>query len=396
MRPAQRGVILAGFCAFVGFYATQPLLPLLADVFHAGKVAVSLTITASTLAVALAAPVSGRLADQFGRRRIIIASALLAAITSLLAATSRGLHELIFWRFVQGLVTPGIFAVTVAYINDEWSLGQTGRAMGAYVTGTVVGGFSGRFISGAAAAHYGWRFSFIVLGAVTLAAALGVWVLLPAERRFKRSTRTASSWNAIRDHLRNRQLLGTYAVGACVMFSLVAIFTYVTFHLAAPPFRLGEAALGSIFFVYLVGAVVTPLYTRYIDRLGFRNALAAAVALSITGVLLTLASHLALILAGLAICCSGVFVSQACANSQIGVAAHHSRALAAGLYATFYYLGGSAGASIPGYLWNFGGWSACVWLVVAIQALTIAIALAWWSDAASGRRVSPEPIHERL
>lgn len=381
MNSARAGVVLAGFCAFVGFYATQPLLPLLAQVFHASKIAVSLTLTASTIGVAIAAPIAGGLADHLGRRRLIVMAALLAGLCNLAAATSRGLNQLIFWRFIQGLVTPGVFATTVAYINDEWTAGQTGRGMGAYVTGTVIGGFSGRMIAGITAAHMNWRWALVVLGAVTLGAALAVWVWLPPDRHFTRAAQSGSPWKSALDHLRNRQLLATYAVGFCVLFSLVAMFTYVTFHLAAPPFHLGSAALGSIFFVYLVGTVVTPVCTRYIDRFGYRNALAAAVFIGISGVLLTLVNSLWIVLLGLCICSSGVFISQAAASSHIGTAAGHSRGLAVGLYVTFYYLGGSAGSAIPGWLWNAGGWPACVVLVVGMQLLTIAIAMTCWSSA---------------
>ncbi len=382
MSPAQRGVVLAGFCAFVGFYATQPLLPLLASIFHAGKVAVSMTITASTIGVAIAAPIAGRVADRLGRRRVIVIAALLSAFCNFLAATSSGLNELILWRFIQGLITPGVFAITVAYVNDEWTDGQRGRTMGYYVTGTVIGGFSGRMISGTTAAHFNWRWALIALGTVNLIAAIAVWAWLPRERHFRRTAKSASPFHAILDHLKNRQLLATYAVGFCVMFSLVSTFTYITFHLAAPPFNLGAAALGSIFFVYLVGAVVTPVCTRYIDRFGYRNAVAAAVAMGITGMLLTMGSRLWIVLLGLCICCSGVFISQASASSNIGTAATHNRALAVGLYVTFYYLGGSAGASFPGWLWNAGGWTACIALVIAVQIATVIIALTEWNNPA--------------
>ena len=54
--------------------------------------------------------------------------------------------------------------------------------------------------------------------------------------------------------LRNPQLVATYAVGFCVLFTQVAMFTYVTFHLAAPPFSLSTVALGWLFVVYLVGS----------------------------------------------------------------------------------------------------------------------------------------------
>ena len=62
----------------------------------------------------------------------------------------------------------------------------------------------------------------------------------------------------------------------------------------------------------------------------------------------------------------------------MGTVAREARAAAVGLYAMFYYAGGSLGAASPGYFWNRGGWLACVLSVVAIQAVTIVLALIFW------------------
>src|SRR5258705_13957790 len=96
-RPRTFPIVLAGFTAFLHLYATQPLLPLLMQVFKASHVAVSLTVTASTVAVALGAPVVGRLADLVGRKRVIVGSSVALALTTGLAATSTSLHQLIAW-----------------------------------------------------------------------------------------------------------------------------------------------------------------------------------------------------------------------------------------------------------------------------------------------------------
>jgi hypothetical protein len=44
----------------------------------------------------------------------------------------------------------------------------------------------------------------------------------------------------------------------------------------------------------------------------------------------------------------------------------------------FYYMGGSFGSAIPGHFWSRGGWPACVALIVAVQMITIGIAIAFW------------------
>ena len=56
-------------------------------------------------------------------------------------------------------------------------------------------------------------------------------------------------------HLRNPRLLATYAVGFGTLFNFIALFTYVNFLLAAPPFNLSPTLLGAIFVTYLAGAV---------------------------------------------------------------------------------------------------------------------------------------------
>ena len=88
MNPSVIPVVLAGFCAFLTLFAPQPILPMLAEVFHTSKVMISLMVTASTLGVALAAPAVGRVADRVGRKRVIVMSASTLGIATLLTATS--------------------------------------------------------------------------------------------------------------------------------------------------------------------------------------------------------------------------------------------------------------------------------------------------------------------
>ena len=90
------------------------------------------------------------------------------------------------------------------------------------------------------------------------------------------------------------------------------------------------------------------------------------------------------IVAGLALCATGVFIAQATTSSYIGAVTPSDRALAVGMYSTFYYAGGSAGGALPSLVWAHGGWTACVLLVVAIQLAGMTIALTQWSPASGG------------
>lgn len=388
-RPRTLPIVLAGFTAFLDLYATQPLLPLLMGVFGASHFDVSLTVTVSTVAVALAAPVAGRVADLVGRRRVIVLSACVLTVATAAAATSASLTELLFWRFVQGLATPGVFATTIAYIHDVWPPSHVGRATAAYISGTVTGGFCGRALVGIVAANWSWQTAFVCLAGVNLLAALALASGLPPEPR-RRPPTPHGHRRSIGRLLRNRQLAATDAVGFCVLFTQVAIFTYVTFHLSDAPYRLSPAALGWLFAVYLVGAAVTPLAGRWIDAYGHRVGLASGVGIGVLGALLTLAPWLGAIVGGLALVATGVFISQATASSYIGSVTREDRGLAVGLYSACYYAGGSLGGALPAAFWTAGGWTACVTLVIAVQLTTVGLALRFWTDRRSRATTGPE------
>ena len=145
---AAAAVTLCGVCAFLEVYSTQPLLPLLAQLFHVSKTGVGLTVSATTLGVAISAPLFGALTERLARKRVIVFSILGVSIPTLLAATSTSLAQLIFWRFLQGIMVPGIIAVVVTYIGEEWPPERIALIMSFYVSGTALGGFLGRICAG--------------------------------------------------------------------------------------------------------------------------------------------------------------------------------------------------------------------------------------------------------
>jgi predicted MFS family arabinose efflux permease len=382
-RLAVAAVALCGVCAFLELYSTQPLLPLLTRLFHASKTGVSLTVSAATLGAALSAPIFGSLVERLPRKRVIVACLAGIALPTLLAATSASLAQLIFWRFLQGMVVPGIVAVVVTYIGEEWPPNRIALVMSFYVSGTALGGFLGRVSAGVLAEWFSWRVSFLVIGIVALAGAGAVAAWLPHGRRRPPlpalSGARLTFFPQLRSLFRNRRLVATFAVGCNVLFSLVAVFTWITFHLSAAPFLLSTAALSSLFFVYLIGLVITPAAGYIITHIGLRAGIGGAIVCSMIGVLLTLAPSLSVVILGLTLVCTGVFISQTASQSHLRVAAPpEMRVTAAGLYITCYYIGGTAAGVVPGAFWALGKWPACVAFILVMQAVALAIALVGW------------------
>jgi YNFM family putative membrane transporter len=382
----QWAVGLAGYCTFVNLYSPQAILPLLSNEFGAGAAEISTIMTASTLAVALTAPFTGTVADVLGRKRVIVTAMLLLGLPTLMCALAPNLHALVFWRFVQGLVLPPVFAVTIAYIGDEWEPHEATAAAGVYTSGASIGGFSGRFITGILSDVVGWRYALACIALMTLAGGIAVLFLLPRERKFVRSEGLIASGRQMLHHFRNKQLLATYAVGFGVLFCFVSIFTYINFRLAAPPYNLSATWLGAIFVVYLVGSGLAPMTGWAVGRIGRRRFMIPVIGLWIVGVLLTLSGPLWLIIVGLTLSASSGLICQTISTGYVTITAKAGRSSAVGLYVTSFYIGGSFGAALGGIAWVFGGWPACVAMIVAIQLCMGAIVYFLWA-----RRVPSAP-----
>lgn len=371
-------VFVAGASAFLDMYCTQALLPDLARHFNASPAEVGLTVTMSTLATALVAPLIGAVADMWGRKRLIVAGALLLVLPTVAIAWADGLPAILALRFLQGLCMPAIFTVTMAYVGEEWPPAQVPEVVSLYTAGTALGGVSGRLVTAVAADFVGWRDAFIVLGAVNLAAGLLIWALLPPARGWRPSGSLVDTLRAAAGHLGNPRLVATFGIGFTILFSLVATFTYGTFHLAGWPYDLSATGQGLVFLVYLLGSVAAPVGGKVIARIGAVRGLAMAVGGVCLGLGVALLPSLPVIVAGLGIMVCGIFICQTASISMISATAKTSRSAAMGLYVTLYYVGGSLGAVVPSAAWHAFAWPGVVAIVMLVSLGGLGLALRWW------------------
>jgi len=397
--PSQRSfaqhfaVFLCGAVAFFDLYSTQPLLPLLEHVFHTSEAHVASTISASTIGVAITSLLLATFGQAVHRKRTIVTSMSLLAACTLLTATAHTLTMLIVWRFVQGVVTPGIFILTITYTTEEWKPLHVPRAMSGYVAGTVFGGFVGRLLGGVVASHFGWRSVFFVLGLMIAAGALATSFLLAPPTAPRHAPPKHLRFAPLRESLSNPRLLATYGIGFCMLFTLVSVFSYITFYLDSAPFNLSTQQLSYLFAVYIFGLLATLAIGGHLAKIGLRTGILIAISFCITGTALTLVRSLPAVAIGLAICSSGVFIAQTCANSFIRDASPaSSRVSAVGLYIFTYYIGGTVGGILPGAVYTHAKWPGCVALTCTILLVAGSLAYFGW-PARHGR--DPIPLDSR-
>ncbi len=139
-----------------------PALPAMqvhfAGVPNAGLL-VKLALTIVGLAIALSAPLSGILADRFGRRPVLIGSLLLYAVGGASGLIVSSLGALLLGRVVLGLAVAGTMTATGALVNDLFS----GQARGKFLSQQAAfNGFGGAVLLplGGVLAAVGWRAPF--------------------------------------------------------------------------------------------------------------------------------------------------------------------------------------------------------------------------------------------
>src|SRR5690348_3546803 len=101
MRRVRLGLFAAALATFALLYTPQPLLPLLAADFRTSPAASSLVMSAGTGALAVAIIPVSSLSEVFGRRRVMVVSALAAALLGLAAPLSPSLGVLVAIRVAQ-------------------------------------------------------------------------------------------------------------------------------------------------------------------------------------------------------------------------------------------------------------------------------------------------------
>jgi MFS transporter, YNFM family, putative membrane transport protein len=357
---SRRGlaVVAAGITAFLNIYGLQTLLPTLADSLQASSQEVSLTISATTLAVALFSPWAGLVAARLPRKRqvgIAVAGLTLCGVAGALAPD---LGSLLVARFLLGMFLPLLVTAVMGMIAEEWTGPDLGRGTSLYIASTVFGGFFGRFLTGVLGAAVGWRSAVLALALANAGAGIFLLSQMPERAPTKQGV-------GLRDFLAAWRVPGVPLVlllGFQVLFCLVGLFSYIGFYLAQSPFRLGPAGLGSLSCVYLVGGAVTPFAGRLFHRFGFGHCIQTASAVGAAGVLLTLVGRLDAVVVGLILCSTATFICQSAATGWVSQNCREWRSAAMGLYLSAYYFGGCCGAAVPGFFWNAGGWWGCVLL----------------------------------
>jgi predicted MFS family arabinose efflux permease len=360
---------LIAFLTLVDLFATQAILPSLARHYAVSPAAMGFAVNASTMGMAIAGLGVAFFSRRIDRRWGIVTALALLAIPTALLAVAPDLTTFTLLRVAQGLCMSAAFALTLSYLGEQCSTEDAAGAFAGYITGNVASNLIGRLMAAALVDQVGLAANFYVFAALNLAGAALVWFYLGRTMTPASDGAARSPFSFWAEHLRNRPLRASFAIGFCILFAFIGTFTYVNFVLVKEPLSLSRMALGFVYFVFLPSVITTLLAGGAVRRFGARPAVWGGLAVAGVGLPLLLASSIGPVLAGMALVAIGTFFAQATATGFVGRAAATDRGSASGIYLACYFFGGMVGTAVLGQLFDRIGWAACVAGIGAALAL---------------------------
>ncbi|MCC2624601.1 MAG: family efflux transporter permease subunit [Burkholderiales bacterium] len=275
------GVSIASFLGCIDFTIVNTALPAIQAGFAVDIAMLQWVINIFLLALSAFMVLAGRMADIYGRRKMLYIGLSLFGLSSLFAGLSTSILQLLICRFVQGFSCTILYTATGAIISSTFTTSERGRAMGILFGVNALGLAVGPVLGGLIAGALSWRWIFFVnipftllslmicvpnisesygsknskidiLGAITLILGLSSLVL---------GFTQADSWGWA-----SKEILGLFG-----FTSIMAILFYIIEHKVAEPiikfdlfinrkFIISMIATSSMAFFYCITFFLIPLY----------------------------------------------------------------------------------------------------------------------------------------
>ena len=367
---------------------TRPLLPAYVGRLAGGEggavepLVVGLPIALFMLIVALGQPAMGRWSERVGRRRALLAGALIGAVGFAGSALAQGFADLLLWRALCAVGYAVVFAAAQGHVLDQ--AGPAGRTRGfaVFVGAIMAATVCGPSIGGILADQLGQRPTFAVSAALCLLALVPMGALPVGNGH--RGEGAGVRFRDLVGLLANRRfaVLALFAAIPAKVLLVGVLFYLVPLYVAE--LGHGQAAAGRLIMLYgLLMVVLVPLAARrgedFPRRLGL---VAGGLGLSGAGVLAASAMPdeaglLALVgLLGLgqalAISAQSALVGEMCRDDI----AEHGVDAVYGAYRLLERLGNVAGPLVAAALLSSAGFGGA-FAALGAAALVCALVCGW-------------------
>jgi DHA2 family multidrug resistance protein len=228
-------------------------------------------LTSYIVAAAITIPLSGWLANAFGKRKVLLVSVVLFTVASLLCGVVTTMPEMVLARFLQGVGGAALVPLSQAVLFDINEPQDFPKAMAMWASAAQIGSIAGPALGGWLTENFSWRWVFYINLPIGVVAFLGLLTLkerpLPPRTRFDFLGFAALSVaiTALQLMLDRGQQLDWFSSKEILIEALVAVTGFYVFvaHMftAERPFlnprlfRNGNF-LASTIFIFLIGVVL--------------------------------------------------------------------------------------------------------------------------------------------
>lgn len=153
-------VMLATFMEILDTTVVNVAVPHIAGNMGATVEEGTWVVTSYLVSNAIILPMSGWLANRFGRRRILLSCVTGFTLTSLLCGMATSMDSLIFFRVLQGLTGGGLQPLAQAVLLETFPPKRHGSAMAAFGLGIILAPILGPTLGGWITDNYSWRWIF--------------------------------------------------------------------------------------------------------------------------------------------------------------------------------------------------------------------------------------------
>ncbi|KKW78561.1 hypothetical protein AAV97_10365 [Acinetobacter sp. Ag2] len=369
-------LFLAGFAVFSSLYCVQPMMPFLAKFFHVTPTHSSFPLSFSTITLALGLLFAGLISDRYGRKQIMAISLFSTATLLLISSLLPYWEIFLATRMLIGLAVSGVASVAMTYIGEEIAQKDVGFAMGLYISGTAIGGMSGRLIAGVLLDYISWQTATMIIGILNLLIAITFYVALPVSKHFKSYPIQFSRFiESFKKNLSDAKLRFLFIEGFILMGCFVTVFNYMSYHLLEKPFELSQTWIGLISIAYLSGIYSSPRAAGWSRRFGRAKVLIAMFCSMALGLWVMFIPSLWTVLIGLFIFTFSFFAAHSTSSSWVSIQSLQYRAVGSSLYLFCYYLGSSLLGSGSGLIWEKYGWSGLSVSITVVLGIGLLVAL---------------------
>jgi EmrB/QacA subfamily drug resistance transporter len=156
------GICIASFLGCIDFTIVNTALPAIKAAFNTNVNQLQWVINIFILALSTFMVIMGRVADIYGRRKVLYIGMLVFGVSSLFAGLAISIEWLILFRLIQGISCAVLYTATGAIISNTFPIEERGRAMGILFSTTGIGLAVGPVLGGIIISSIGWRWIFFI------------------------------------------------------------------------------------------------------------------------------------------------------------------------------------------------------------------------------------------